>query len=233
MSYPVTIQSIIDRALKKADMFNSGFIDAANGEQMELFQEAYTEWYDIMVTRFENYFTAESAFQITAGTFSYVLPDDFYKLLGVDYKIGATPTSYITLKPFSEMERNGEIGTVGNIPTGEIKLRYVPAPIQYTDPTDTVQMVAGWDTLLVVLMAIAMREKEESDTASLERQLARQMNRVEEAAQNRDVGMPGRVNNIYQVTVYQQYSNLRYQLNQDSIKFLSTEILSAGYGIIY
>jgi hypothetical protein len=226
MSYPVSVQSIIDRALKKADMFESGYISEDNGERMALFNEAYCELYDLLVTSFGDYYVSEASFNLTTGTFNYSLPADFYKLIGVDYQIGSTPTSYVTLKPYTEMERNGMMGTVGNIPSGVIRLRYVPSPTQYTTGTEIVQGISGWETLLVIIMAIAMKEKEESDTGPLERQLARQMKRIEEASQNRDIGMPGRVNDIYKLTVYQQYASLRYMLTANDIRFLSTEILT-------
>ena len=233
MSYQKTVGNIIDRALKKADMFNSNYISSDNGEQMDLFNEAYAEWYDLLVGSFSNYFVQEDSFNISASTADYALPDDFYKLIGVDYKIGNTPTSYVTLRPYTEMERNGMIGTVGNIPTGEIRLRYVPAPLQYDDRATEISFVSGWDTLLVLIMAIAMLQKEESDTGPLERQLARQLQRIQDASQNRDIGMSGHVNDLSKITVYQQYSYLRYELTGDNIRFLSTEILSIGYGWIY
>jgi hypothetical protein len=233
LSYPVSVGDILDRALKKADMYESGFIDSANGEQMDLLNEAYCELYDLLVTRFENYFVSEASITLTPNTTEYNLPTDFYKSVGVDYKIGATPTQFVTLKPFMENERNGMIGTVGTIPAGEIRIRYVPSPFKYTDRAELVQGISGWETLMVILLAISFKEKEESDTGPLERQLARQMQRIEEASQNRDAGMPHHITDIYQIDMYQQYASLRYQFSGDKIKLLSTEIISAYFVGLY
>jgi hypothetical protein len=82
---------------------------------------------------------------------------------------------------------------------------------------------------MVVNMAIAMRSKEESQTADLERQRAQLMNRIEIAAQNRDIGFPARVNDVYKVDIYQQFATLRYQYTGDKVRFLPTTMLGFAF----
>lgn len=227
-----TAEQIINRALRRADMENSEFISPE--EAFDLLNESYTEMYDLLVTKFEHYYIKDDVFvTLIPGTFSYALPDDFYKGVGVDYQLNVTGTGYITLKPFTEAERNGLTGIMATIPSGTVKLRYIPAPAIFTDPADLIDGVSGWETLLVVNMAIAMRIKEESPTADLEREQARLMQRIEIAAQNRDTGFPARINDINRIDVYQQFATLRYQYSGNQVRFISTEIISPVFIGIY
>ncbi len=222
MASPYTAADIIRRARQKADMMNTGYITAQ--EEMDLLNETYCELYDLLVSSFEEYFIVDDYFvDLVPGTYNYALPDDFYKGVGVDFQLNMSATSFITLKPFSEMERNGLTGVIGAIPTGRVKLRYIPQPVIYTATTDAIDTkIAGWETLLVVNMAIAMRSKEESQTADLERAQAKLMERITINASNRDIGFPARVNDVYKVDVWNQWASLRYQYSGDFVRFLPT-----------
>lgn len=223
-----TAQEVIDRALKRADMFNSGFIGVQ--ERFDVLNEAYAELYDLLVGAFENYYVQEENFNLVTLQTDYALPDDYYKTVGLDYAVTQAPNpQYITLKPFMENERNTSITSTNNIPTGQIRHRYVPLPPIFTVGTDVIDGISGWDTLLVLIMAINFRQKEESDTRDLERQMARQIQRITVMSENRDIGYPHRVTDIYATDVYHQFSTLRYQINQSTIRFMSTEVLSAFY----
>jgi hypothetical protein len=132
-----TAADIIRRARNKADMTNSAYITSQ--EDLDLLNESYTELYDLLVTKFENYFIKDDVFiTLVPGTYSYDLPADFYKGVGVDFQINVSSTGFITLKPFTEMERNGLTGIIGAIPAGNVKLRYVPTPVIYTATTDVI-----------------------------------------------------------------------------------------------
>ena len=222
-----TCGDIIDRALRRADMYGSNYISPE--EQFELLNMAYTDLYDILTTTYEEYNINEEIFALTPGTYAYDLPADFYKGVGVDYQINMSTTSYITLKPYTEMERNGLTGIIGQIPSGNIRLRYIPAPQTYTSRLELINGVSGWEEIIVVIMAIAMKEKEESNTASLERRLQMLIKRITDAANNRDTGFPHRVNDTYRVDIYQQFATLRYQFSGDTIRFLPTVMLGAAY----
>jgi hypothetical protein len=225
MARAYTVAQIITRARRKADMENSEFI--GDEEALDLFNESYTELYDLLVSSFEEYYVKDNVFvNLIAGQSTYDLPADFYKGVGVDYQLNVTGTGYLTLKPFTEAERNGLTGVMATIQAGTVKLRYIPAPKIYTDLSEEVDGISGWETLMVTSMAISMRIKEESSTNDLELQYAKLMKRIEVLKQNRDTGMPARINDIYKIDVYQQFATLRYQYTGSSIKFLSTEIIS-------
>ncbi len=226
-----TVQNLLDRAIRKADMENTDFIGDA--EALDTFNEAYTWLYDLLVSAFENYKVKEQFITLVLGQHDYDLPDDYYKTIGMDFEIGLNSTQYVTLKPFTEAERNGVTGIQSNVPNGRVRHRYVPAPAIYTDLSDTVDGVSGWEELIVNEMAMQFLQKEESSTTYLERRQEQLTKRIEIMAQNRDVGMPARVNDIEKIDIYRQYATLRYQLNDGDVRFLTTEIITPLFMGVY
>lgn len=230
--YNRTVGSLIDRALRRADMYNSGYIGA--DEAMDYFNEAYCQLYDLLISANDNYKVETAMIAISPSATTYPLPDDFYKAIGFDMQVGGiTSTQFITLRPFTNMERNGMLGTTGILPSAQIRLRYAPAPTIYTDRDEVVDGISGWDKLIVLLMAYAMKDKDESSVTALERDMAMQIQRIEEMKQNRDQGMPGRVNDIYSIDMYAQYASCRYQILGNNVEFLSTEVVTAAMFGIY
>lgn len=223
-----TARNIINRALRRADMKNSNYINVE--EQFEVLNECYTEMYDILVTAYAEYYMVQEYFiALSPNTYMYDLPDDFYKGMGVDYNLNVTTTGWVSLKPFTEMERNGLSGVIGTLPSGQVRMRYVPVPPIFTDDADLIDGVSGWDSLIVAMMAISFRTKEETDTAPLERLKSQLIQRITAASQNRDGGMPAQVNDIYQVNIFLAYASLRYQYSGNKIRFMNTEISGYAY----
>lgn len=218
-----TVQAIMDRCRRRADMENSNFISDA--ELLDLINEAHAEVWDLLVAAFQNYFISETNLTLTAGTTTYDLPDDFYKSVTVDLRSGAAPNySYASLFPFEEVERNSVLTTSSSIPNATVRLRYIPAPPVFAladVATDTIDGRAGWETLLVTTVAIFMLTKEESDTSALERRKQAEMVRIQSMAQNRDVTNPGKITDV---TVYDNAfikDALRYRFYGDSIEFIN------------
>lgn len=221
MARSVTIASIIAKARVYADMRNSDFINAA--EALAMFNDIWPELYDELVSAYENYYATSEEIPLVSGDNVYDLPDDFYKLIGVDFKVGTG--SYVTLKPFMESERNGTLSTNLTVPAGTIRIRYVPAPPIYTDVTDEVDGVAGWDRLVALLLAMEFLDAEESDTSSLSRRYVRTLERIRSMAAPRDAGMPARVTDINQANWQGAYGSLKYRLYGDTVELLNTEWL--------
>lgn len=220
----VTVAELFRRASKRADMTNSNFY--SQQDKFDLLNECYPALYDILVKAYENYYVGpDYEFSIGANTFTYDLPEDFYKIVGVDYKVGQD--QWITLRNFNESSRNSTL-TAQNLPTGTIRLRYIPAPAVFSSLTDEIDGVSGWDALLVTEMAIAMLTSEESSTSTLERLKASQMRRIVESSQNRDTGMPATVSDSYAINDLLYYDSLRYRLYGDQIRFMRTDWLGVG-----
>jgi hypothetical protein len=223
MARMVTIASIISRARVMADMRNSDFINAE--EALAMFNDVYCELFDELVGSYENYFTAEQEFTIQSGTNTYALPSDFYKVIGVDFKV--SNDAYITLRPYMEAERNMTLTTNLTVPNGTVKIRYVPAPAIFTDVSQEIDSVAGWDRLLSLLMAIDMGDSEETDTRALRDKYARTLQRVRDMAAPRDAGMPARMTDVNKPNLQWIYGALQYRLYGGEIRLINTEYIGS------
>lgn len=225
MARSVTLQTISDRARFMADVRESSFV--SDDEMLSIINDVYTELYDEMVSSYgENWFASTSTLSLTPGTTSYALPADFYKLIAADFSTSANG-SYVTLKPYTEMERNRSLTSSSAIPSGTVRLRYVPAPTTFTSFSDTVDGVSGWDRLITLAVAIDIGDAEETDTGPLKQKYSRMLTRISEMSKNRDQSMPGRVSDIYYSNIINTYGALQYRLYGGNIEFVSTEFLGA------
>src|SRR5574343_299109 len=207
----VTLSAFRDRARQRADMVNSRFVTDA--ELNNYINASIDELYDLLIaSRGENYYVKSYSFTTTTNVDSYALPEDFLKLMGVDYVTSTTQA--ITLKAFRWQEINRFIQPFYNtrnynlmyqvrgenlvfIPTPngnqQIKLWYIPRAIDLSADTDSFEGINGWEEYVVIDAAIKMRVKEESPVDEL--LLAKQdmKARILAASSGRDSGEPARV----------------------------------------
>jgi hypothetical protein len=206
---------------QRADMVNSSFISDA--EWTTLVNGSLYELYDLLVSKFQDYFIA-APFQITADGINtqYALPNDFYKLAGVDASYSANqPNNWLTLKPFNFQERNRypagvpvsswngvndiRYRVVGNnvwfspMPQkGQLfQIWYIPTLSPLVNDSDVAQGVDGFLELVIVDAAIKALTKEESDVSVLMAEKTALIQRIQVAAANRDAGMPKTVTDVY------------------------------------
>jgi FKBP-type peptidyl-prolyl cis-trans isomerase 2 len=71
-----------------------------------------------------------------------------------------------------------------------IRILYSPKPNQLLNDTDTVDAISGWEEYIVVDACIKALVKEESDPSAFMMQKQGLLKRIEEAAENRNVGEP-------------------------------------------
>lgn len=143
-----------------------------------------------------------------------IVAKPFYKLLGVDLAINAANNAWITLGKYDFISRNQyvypQLGTnllgvaglryrlVGNnidfIPTPQAnqygRLWYIPRLTTLLKDTDIADAVSGWLEYVAVDSAIKALQKEESDVTVLAAQKMALIQRIEDAAENRDAGQP-------------------------------------------
>ncbi len=108
---------------QRADMVNSTFITDA--ELNSYINASYFELYDLLVQKYGNdYYVQEYYFNLVGNQSRYDLPEDFFKLLGVDLSIGSGPDGWVSLRPFTLAERNRY--STANVQTwiGVTNLRY-------------------------------------------------------------------------------------------------------------
>src|SRR5574343_335296 len=102
MTIAPTVSALITRTRQRSNHENSAFV--TDTEILSLLNRAHTELYDAIVQTNEYYFVSSHDFNIQAATAGYPLPDNFYKVLGVDLHIDAERA--ISLKKFNFTERN-------------------------------------------------------------------------------------------------------------------------------
>jgi hypothetical protein len=195
-------------------MERSSFVSDA--EVNQYINDSYLELYDILVTKFEDYYISTSISTITAATIA--LPTDFYKLVGLDRTVSEGSSEYYPLKPFNFHNRNrkGYLGLrygmypdvqyriLGNnielVPNdmagGTYKLWYVPRATVMASDSSTIDGVNGWEEYIVIDAAMKCLAKEESDVSVflVEKQAIKK--RIEEAAQNRDIGETSSIQDV-------------------------------------
>jgi len=201
-------------ARQKANMENSTFI--SEPELKDYINQSFAELYDILVSRFEDYFSKQVEFTIPSGSNSYSLPSDLYKVRGLDFKINQN--DYITVRKFSFEDRNkisrnttrsirgysdriyrvmGSLLTVlpDDASPGTYKLWYVPRYTPLDLDADTLTGVLDFQEYITVDAAIKMLAKEESDVSVLMAQKQALIARIEAMASNRDM-QPDRISDV-------------------------------------
>lgn len=206
-------------ARQRADMENSDFIE--DPELDRYINDSFGDLYDLLVSKYADYFVdTPTEFTLAEGVSTWDLPDDFYKIVGLDQFFGGG--QWLTMRNFNFEQRNVQYNVanqLGIIPTAQYRvvgnlLRFIPTdnaqgtyriwytpsytPLAEEDDELPIQ-VDRWREYLVIDVAIKMLVKEESDTSQLMQQLMKQKVRIEEMAQNRDEGEPERVTDVRSV----------------------------------
>lgn len=213
----ITLAELRTRARQRADMEESQFV--SDSELNGYINNSIAELHDILVQSYNtDYYISSYEFTTTVGQDAYDLPEDFYKLRGVDAALNGTDS--FTLRPFNFNERNRfknfgvwnilgianiRYRILGNqlkftpVPDGttEVTLWYVPVATELVADTDELKDFNGYNEYIVIDAAIKMAQKEESDVSVLAAQKAAIIDRLNAAAQNRDIGSSESVSDIY------------------------------------
>lgn len=145
-TYPkMTLAQLRTASRQRADMVYSTFI--SDSELNSYINASYFELYDLLVQKYGNdYFMKEYSFQLQGNISQYPLPEDFFKLLGVDLQIGAGPDGWVSLRPFTLAERNRY--STANVQTwiGVTNLRYriSAGNLWFTPSPQTGQTIRIW-----------------------------------------------------------------------------------------
>lgn len=211
-----TAGNIILEAQQRCNKENSQFY--TQQELMSMCSQSRKSLYDIIIQKFGDDYYFANPFKFTTSNQQqfYPLPDDFYKLFGTDVALnGGDPNSWVTLKKFNFIQRNlynfpnvytmygitnlryrilGDNLEIVPVPSGgqTIQIWYAPRVSQLIQPTDIVDGVSGWEEYIVDDMCRKMLIKEESFEQAAEFKSDRDEvhKRIEEAAENRDIGEP-------------------------------------------
>lgn len=209
MANTTTLAQLRTRARERSDQENSTFVSSS--ELLSYINASYQELYDILVGKFEDYYTIKTTVVIASGSSTIPLPSDFYKLRGIDFKLDTN--TFVSVGKFNFIERNvlnrsiirrgagfreTQYRVIGNSiqiepedsADGVYRLWYTPLPTLLSAETDTIDGIQGWEEYVIIDVAIKMMAKEESSTTHLEREKAAMLKRIESMAANRDSGQP-------------------------------------------
>ncbi len=201
-----TLSQLRTNARSRADMPSTTFV--TNAELNTWLNEGIAIVHDKLVAAYGGDYLESTASFTTDGSEYLDLPNDFYKLQGIDLVNGGTT---YTLQPFTGSERNlyanlhsaawptlpkykfsgADRIRLAPTPTSGLAgvIWYIPKATTLSGDTDTVSFPNGWERYAVVYAAIQMLMKEESDPTQLQMLLARWDMELKDMFDNRDAGM--------------------------------------------
>lgn len=207
-----TLLQLRTAARQRSDQEGSTFITDA--ELNAYINASYAELYDLLISKFEDYFTTQEQFQVS-GRCTYIdLPDNFYKLRGLDIASAGSSSDWSTVPRYEFAERNSAIrsrlsgGVAYNIlgaqiqllpashAAGTYRLWFVPRFTPLVSDADEMGDVLDFDEYVVVDAAIKCLIKEESDPSALMNSKLMLINRVNTMAASRDSSGMGRVADV-------------------------------------
>lgn len=221
-----TLSELRDRVRERADMENSTFI--SDSELNGYINQSLYELYDLLIGSYDDYFIKDPVltFSLSGGdsSNSYNLPNDFYKLRGVDFNVGGD--NWIDLDSFNFKERNrldgglrGSFLRNANLKyrvfggkiyfrpqdgcAGNYRLWYIPKMTELTQDSDATVDFLNWEEYAVVDSAIKCLMKEESDPSKLLIEKQSLLSRIESMSGDRDAAGPEKVANV---SSYGRYS---------------------------
>lgn len=212
----ITLSELRTQARQRANMERSQFV--SDTEFNSYINLSGAELHDVLIQKFGNDYYVSSIDIVLANQLSYALPNDFYKVLGVDLKLDNNNS--LALKKFEFADRNLKnyyyVADADTLPqykvTGDAiyfvpqgthsgktaTLWYVPTYTKLLLDTDTLKGFNGWEDYIVVDAAIKALVKEESDTSELFRIKNDLLRRIEAASDNRDSAHPHKMVSTYE-----------------------------------
>lgn len=192
----------------------TAFVD--NTELDRSINSALRRLYDLLIeSRGQGYYERRATITTASGQADYVLPDDFYALLGVVVQDG---TTYHDMGTWEQHElaaalRRQAVGGVtaahlryrlgqGNVlevrpqpsDTYTLHVSYIPTMPEIVEATDDIyDGVNGWEEWACLTVAVGILDKEESDSGPRRMERAAIEAQIRALAPQRDAGNPVRI----------------------------------------
>jgi hypothetical protein len=212
----ITLLQLRTQSRQRADMETSDFI--TDSELNNYINSSIAELHDLLVSAYgSDYFLSDYSFNTVSGTADYALPSTFYKLKGVDVRINNS--SWCSVRPFNFNERNRDQDVSWGMSLGpsvryrlmgsnikfspipdaayQTRLWYVPKATTLVADGDSFDDLNQYAEYVIVDAAIKMLQKEEKDVNVLMAQKMALKKRLEQMSENRDVGQPASISDIY------------------------------------
>lgn len=189
MARTTTLLELRTRTRRIGDQRSSSrYSDAEVNDEINL---ALTYVYDMLVTAYgERYYEnpTPTSYTTVAGTGTYSLPTDFYKLSRLCAVLDGSRER--NLDRFGDMETD-YTRVVQKAWT--LKLYYVPCATKLVADGDTFDGINGWEKLIAAIAALALKIPEEEDIGSLMTVVELETKRIQNAKGARDKGQPHRI----------------------------------------
>lgn len=202
----VTVASLISQVRKLSDLVGAEK-RITDSDIITYIDKSWKELQDLLIEKEQDYFITTSGIDLVAGTDTYALPTNFYRLRGVDIVKGS---DLFNVRKFNWQDRNrfqrtdfsynyyegntiryrlqGNSLKITPTPTKSdtLQVNYVPSPPTLTSSTDTIEDYNGWSFLVVCLSARLCLIQETTSTSSIDVEIARQLKRIDDMAGGRD-----------------------------------------------
>ena len=135
----------------------------------------------------------------------------------------------MTLKSFTFLERNsfGLVNSPVPMAGQTLRLWYVPTLTALSaDGNVTVDILNGWEEYIVIDAAMKALAKEESDVSVFAMRKQAIADRIDAEAENRDAGMPARINDVYNT----QSPGMRYCVLGSNLQLIGGNTPVVPYG---
>lgn len=106
MTRAVSLQNLMDRSRRAADFeYDNGFV--SDTELIDIINAAVPLLHDMLVSAYgEDYVRSTQTATLSGTTQDYALPEDFYKLIGVDVEINEGSNRFVPIGRYGERERS-------------------------------------------------------------------------------------------------------------------------------
>lgn len=171
--------------------------------------EAIREVYDLLVQKWEDYYTERQVLYTAAGFEEVPLPSDFYKIVGLFKVVGTDQEVPLRKSNIREMvgRTDAYVGVYGRsylyrlqkkrlhlrpVPTGAdvLHLYFIPYPLELEDDTDTWDTINGYERLIEEKVLLRCDLREEKPTVERERVIQQMEDSIRRAADARDAAEP-------------------------------------------
>lgn len=227
MSSRATLKELRDRALDYADMTDSDFADT--DRLNNYVNDGLAKLHDILVDSFEDYFRKVESITIVAGTETYDLPDDFYKVKKC-YYLDSSRRFRVTRFNLDEIDGYRSSPLTG----GSVELWYVPQfkKLENDDSEIEVALVTGWEDFVALHAAVRLGIKEETDVTELKNERADAYANIIKMCEPRDPGTPDCIADVSGrwdsgVNLLRIEDRYKYRILANKIHFIEAEIFGS------
>lgn len=210
-----TWTEIVNRAKSRVDMSQSDFVDST--DWLEYARDAHRKLYNLLVSKFQEYFLEESDPITIDGDGAAAVPSDFQRLHAVDIRYGS---QWLPLKARTLAERSngGRLSAFSRVfrsigyrlvkrevrffpadsAAGQVvKLWYTPLPAKVASLSEDIPVeMEQWSEYLVLEMAIMAAIKEETDIGAYELKRAQLEAKINDEAMKRMLEDPDGIEDV-------------------------------------